>query len=392
MSNSKHRPTPDPFDLASLRLNPSFLETAGVKKLLTTVPARRPSPQDFVRVHPAPEYRADFALIDLKDDREDYLVRPEVLPELTGEVVFKTIFTAINRQGVVFLWPVRLPAPDTSPPRSGSPALTLTGGGVVVMAGEAKTTSRSLIAISDVESVFNDEIVKEWARTLKLPADADIARFAQSIRSSAINFLKEKDKLNFPQLRTAIERLYQLNTRAEDGNDRTARALARAVDAMHADVRQWLLSCNTPHHRNIPTATEILSPLSRQSAVKRFRLILSYGGRVVAGRKRSGGRRSRSFKPLLKLPEQSKRGRPRGEAEREFVQWLALDYVVATGRPPPRTAHYDIEIRGPFSNFVHRCFELIGAPTWNVTRLLNQYGAARRRDEKRRRTADRPVT
>ena len=112
---------PDPFDLASLRLNPSFIETAGVKKLLTTVPARRPNPQDFVRVHPAPEFRADFALIDLKDEREDYLVRPEVLSELAGEVVFKTIFTAINRQGVVFLWPVRLPAPDdrkTEWPRS----------------------------------------------------------------------------------------------------------------------------------------------------------------------------------------------------------------------------------------------------------------------------------
>jgi hypothetical protein len=103
---------PDPFDLASLRLNASFTETAGVKKLLTTVPARRPNPQDFVRVHPKPEYRADFAMIDLKDDREDFLVRPELLPDLTGEVVYKTIFTAINRQGVVFLWPVRLPAPD----------------------------------------------------------------------------------------------------------------------------------------------------------------------------------------------------------------------------------------------------------------------------------------
>jgi len=103
---------PDPFDLASLRLNPSFLETAGVKKLLTTVPARRPSPQDFVRVHPSPEYRMDVAMIDLKDDGEDYIVRPEVLAELQGETVFKTIFTAVNRQGVVFLWPVRLPPPD----------------------------------------------------------------------------------------------------------------------------------------------------------------------------------------------------------------------------------------------------------------------------------------
>ena len=103
---------PDPFDLASLRLNPSFIETAGVKKLLTTVPARRPSPQDFVRVHPSPDYRENFAMIDLKDDREDYLVRPEILPDLAGEVIYKTVFTAINRQGVVFLWPIRLPAAD----------------------------------------------------------------------------------------------------------------------------------------------------------------------------------------------------------------------------------------------------------------------------------------
>ena len=105
-------PAPDPFDLASLRLNPSFIETAGVKKLLTTVPARRPSPQDFVRVHSSPDYRENFAMIDLKDEREDYLVRPELLPDLAGEVVYKTVFTAINRQGVVFLWPIRLPTPD----------------------------------------------------------------------------------------------------------------------------------------------------------------------------------------------------------------------------------------------------------------------------------------
>jgi hypothetical protein len=105
-------PPPDPFDLASLRLNPSLLETSGVKKLLTTVPARRPGPQDFVRVRPEPEYRENFAMIDLKDDREDFLVRPELLPELASEVVYKAIFTAINRQGVVSLWPIRLPAPD----------------------------------------------------------------------------------------------------------------------------------------------------------------------------------------------------------------------------------------------------------------------------------------
>src|SRR5262249_44705191 len=102
----------DPFDIASLRLNPSFLETAGVKKLITTVPVKKPSPQDFVRVHPAPEYQQNYAMIDLKDDREEYLVHPLIHEALIGEVVYKTVFTAVNRQGVCFLWPVRIPAPD----------------------------------------------------------------------------------------------------------------------------------------------------------------------------------------------------------------------------------------------------------------------------------------
>jgi hypothetical protein len=48
----------DPFDLSNLRLNQDFVETAGVKRLLTTVPVRKPNPQDFVRVHPDPNYRA----------------------------------------------------------------------------------------------------------------------------------------------------------------------------------------------------------------------------------------------------------------------------------------------------------------------------------------------
>jgi hypothetical protein len=52
---------PDPFDLENLRLPQNFSETAGVKKLLRTVPVRRPNKQDFVRVHPDESYRGNFA-------------------------------------------------------------------------------------------------------------------------------------------------------------------------------------------------------------------------------------------------------------------------------------------------------------------------------------------
>jgi hypothetical protein len=103
---------PDPFDLNALRLTQDFLGTAGVKKQLLTIPVRKPKPQDFVRVHPSEQYRADLLAIELKDDREYFLVSPTLYAALAGETINLTLFTAINRQGVVFLWPVRLPGPD----------------------------------------------------------------------------------------------------------------------------------------------------------------------------------------------------------------------------------------------------------------------------------------
>jgi len=104
--------TPDPFDPTNLRLSQSFVETAGVKKLLTTIPVRRPSRQEFVRVHPSAEYRENFPIIELKDEREEYIVTASLVPELIGEFVIKTLYLAINRQGTLSFWPVRLPGPD----------------------------------------------------------------------------------------------------------------------------------------------------------------------------------------------------------------------------------------------------------------------------------------
>jgi hypothetical protein len=103
---------PDPFDPAALRLRPDYVESAGVKKLLTTVPVRKPHKHDFIRVRPEPEFRDTFGLIQLGDDREFYLVTPPLPGELVGEFAAHTVYTCINRQGTLFLWPIRLPDAD----------------------------------------------------------------------------------------------------------------------------------------------------------------------------------------------------------------------------------------------------------------------------------------
>jgi hypothetical protein len=105
---------PDPFDPASLRLTQDLSATLGVKKALLSVPVRKPDRSWFVRVHPEESYRLPTAVIELKEDRETYLVAPALWPALAAEATFspRALFTAINRQGIVFLWPVRLPGPD----------------------------------------------------------------------------------------------------------------------------------------------------------------------------------------------------------------------------------------------------------------------------------------
>jgi hypothetical protein len=106
-------PIPNPFDPAALRLDQSFADAVGVKKHLMTVPVRKPNRQDFVRVHPDPAYRlTPAAIIEVKEDREVYLVTPNMAQDLPGEFAAATLFTAINRQGVLHLWPGKLPGPD----------------------------------------------------------------------------------------------------------------------------------------------------------------------------------------------------------------------------------------------------------------------------------------
>ena len=100
------------FDLKALRLTQDYTAQVGVKKLITTVPVRKPHRQEFVRVHPDEAYRMAAAIIERKDENESYIVVPTLLPELTSEYAPKILLTAINRQGVVFLWPIRLPQED----------------------------------------------------------------------------------------------------------------------------------------------------------------------------------------------------------------------------------------------------------------------------------------
>jgi hypothetical protein len=101
---------PDPFDLEALRLPANYGSDLAVRKLLTTIPVRRPDRQWFVRTHP--EMHVETLVIELKDVRETYLVIGDARAEIAEDAVAKVLRLAITRQGTLFFWPIKLPDHD----------------------------------------------------------------------------------------------------------------------------------------------------------------------------------------------------------------------------------------------------------------------------------------
>jgi hypothetical protein len=172
----------DPFDLDSLRLSQDFASAVGVKRLITTIPVRKPSKEWFVRTHSDVAYWLQTAVLELKEERETYLVAPPLWLALASETTFspRVLVTSINRQGVLFLWPIRLPGPDGKVDDWSRSALdaanrakaewvrikanmSLGAYDVAVAAGQAAEPAWPDIAFQEIIKIaFRDKMISEW--------------------------------------------------------------------------------------------------------------------------------------------------------------------------------------------------------------------------------------
>lgn len=99
------------IDIEKYRLSQEF-ENIGIEKPILVVPVRRPNRQEWFQVHAEEAWRMPVALIELKEDRETYLVDPRVYSDLVAECVPKYIFACQSRQRVTFIWAVKMPGSD----------------------------------------------------------------------------------------------------------------------------------------------------------------------------------------------------------------------------------------------------------------------------------------
>lgn len=104
--------TSDPtFDASAFRVSSTSQPgQVGVVRRLLTVPVKRPNKQTFIRVHPT-NY-AEYQLLRLREEAEEYLVHPDIAASMPGETTHVMLRLAVTRHGAVFFWPLVLPSDD----------------------------------------------------------------------------------------------------------------------------------------------------------------------------------------------------------------------------------------------------------------------------------------
>jgi hypothetical protein len=106
-------PTPNKFDLASLKLPQDFLIDYGTEKVHTVIPVGRPSKDTFIRIHPSEEYQITVGTIVVQGDRkETFILAPAAMGFVPELEKITHLRLAVDRQGNLYI--IDVPAVDPS--------------------------------------------------------------------------------------------------------------------------------------------------------------------------------------------------------------------------------------------------------------------------------------
>jgi hypothetical protein len=235
---------------------------------------------------------------------------------------------------------------------------------------------QTAIAAADVPRIFNDACIEQLAIIGRLPDTADRQRFGESIREAARIYAEDARSATVGTVRDEIASLYKAAKYKR--YDRVAMLLVPEART-YLEARLELAGPRAAGLR-LPTADELRDFKRRDEACERIERLCRIGCSYVQGRKRSPGRRSKTWQPLLLAPVPDKHP-PKRAAELQFVMHLQLAWLEAVGKPPTATVNPSRPDR-PFPNLVRECLELAGAHA-DAVGLINELHR-RRKDERKR--------
>jgi hypothetical protein len=226
-----------------------------------------------------------------------------------------------------------------------------------------------VISENEVDRVFDAECIRELAELSKLSKDADIEKFGNEIRESARIYVRVANEPSANQLHDEIKALHD----AADKNhfERSGFLINNLSDrARFALIGRWE---QANPGVEFPQGIDLDNIDCREAVCAKIASLCRTGAKIVEGRARPSGKRSKTLEVFYYAPEKMRHS-PKTVAEDQFVAHLALTWCEITGDLPPKVVHQ--EMLGPFGRFVKKCLRLSGSSA-NAANLINKYGRLR---------------
>jgi hypothetical protein len=205
---------------------------------------------------------------------------------------------------------------------------------------------------------------------IRLPSE----RFEQLIRdieASIADFLANTPGESFREAHDALRRMWDLSH--ED--DLSLGLLRRSIRALPTRAADYL---NRRSLMDIdPEQIEALQLWEPDANLETLtaRVLSAEGARIVEGRSRGSGKRSKSrLEPIIMGEARGaagrthRGGRPKSAEQEELVMFLALDWLHATEQEPMAGRGYH-----GFGDLVHCVFAWLGLPKGSAAYALRQY-------------------
>jgi hypothetical protein len=208
-------------------------------------------------------------------------------------------------------------------------------------------------APEDLPRIFDDKFILRLAEQAKLSWAANISRFSTAIRHVARQYVADKAIPSDRAVRDEIKALFSAAIRYR------YKETATRISKISERTRALLKTRGDRLSLAIPEPEALRDHVSQDEACETIVRLLRVGMK--------GG------KPLLYTPErpewEPRQRPPRRKAELDFIMWLEVAYLEATGMPPTHMANPDRP--GPFARMVQACLNKI-APGANAVELLNK--------------------
>jgi hypothetical protein len=197
-----------------------------------------------------------------------------------------------------------------------------------------------------------------------------LLRKASNLSGLPVRRVVPQRMLAGPQYDAALLRAADRAVKRRKGKDAAYEEVAKRIERLSDPTRKLLneRSARPAAALEMPDLEAFRDPMRRDEACENIARLCRIGACWKEGRRRPGGKRSITLVSMLHAPEPQQHP-SRRKAQLNFVMWLRVAYVEATGEQPSLTANANRP--GPFARMVQACLDEIRAGA-NAVELLNE--------------------